>query len=93
MLIVDPEVDCARIYTEDYVGVIKGNPQEVCDSIEKRVMAYSPYGYKGELCQAIVPTIVDGRVGTEYARILEEKGIYIKKIRAKIIDVFFPKLS
>lgn len=93
MLIIDPEVDCARIYTEDYVGLIKGTPQEVCDSIEKRVMAYSPYGYEGELCQAIVPTIVDGGIGTEYIRILEDKGIYVKKIKAKIIDVFFPKLS
>ena len=92
MLIIDPEVNCTRIYTEDYAGVIKGNPQEICDDIEKRVMAYSPYGYEGEVTQVIIPSIVVGGIGELYVDLLDGKGICVKKIRPKIIDVFLPKL-
>lgn len=94
MLIIDPEVNCARIYTEDYAGVIKGQPDEVCDAIEKRVMAYNPYGYSdtNNLVQVIVPSIVTGGIGNHYIYLLEKKGINVKEIKPKLIDVFLPKL-
>lgn len=95
MLIIDPEKDCARIYTEDYVTTIKGNPQEVCDAIEQRVMAYNPYtlDYKNDYVQVITPSVVTGGVGDYYIVLLEDKGIHVKKICPKAIGVFLPKLK
>lgn len=90
MLIIDPEVDCARIYTEEYATNIYGKPNEVCRDIASRLFAYDR---DGVMVQIYEPTIVKGGVGDHYINLLNSMGVTVKTITPKHIGVFLPKLT
>lgn len=89
MLIIDPEKDFARIYTENYAGIIKGNPKEVCEEIISRLLCYDYYGVKTQIA---IPSIVRNGVGDLYIDVLKGKDVKVKEISPKYISVFLPKL-
>lgn len=90
MLIIDPELYYARIYTEEYVTNIHGKPNEVCRDIASRLFAYGKCGMKFQIYE---PTIVKGGVGDYYIDLLNNMGITVKTISPKHIGVFLPKLT
>lgn len=90
MLIIDPEVNCARIYTEDYSTTIVGKPNEVCEDLAKRLLVWTK---NEEVVQPIVPSIVKGGVGKVYVDLLENMGVTVKTISYKYIGVFLPELT
>lgn len=90
MLIIDPEVNCARIYTEDYVTTINGKPNEVCKELASRLFAYD----RDEvMVQIYEPTIVKGGVGDCYIGLLNSMGVTVKTILHRHIGTFLPKLT
>lgn len=90
MLIIDPEIDCARIYTEEYATNIYGKPNEVCRDIASRLFAYNR---DGVMVQIYEPTIVKSDVGDHYIGLLNSMGITVKTILPKLIGVILPKLT
>lgn len=90
MLIIDPEVNCAHIYTEDYASSIKGDPDEVCKELASRLFAYDR---DGVMVQIYEPTIVKSGVGNYYIDLLNSMGVTVKTISPKHIGVFLPKLT
>lgn len=90
MLIVDPELNCARIYTEDYASAIKGEPYEVCKELASRLFTYGKYGMKFQIYE---PTIVKSSVGDYYIGLLNSMGVTVKTISPKHIGTFLPKLT
>ena len=90
MLIIDPELDCARIYTEEYTANIYGKPNEVCKDIASRLFAYDR---DDVMVQIYEPTIVKGGVGDHYIDLLNSMGVTVKAILPKHIGVFLPKLT
>lgn len=89
MLIIDLEVDCARIYTEEYESQIKGQPHEVCKDLVSRLFAYDR---DGVMVQIIVPYAVKGGVGDEYIHVLNDMSVTVKTISPKLIGAIIPKL-
>ena len=90
MLIIDPEVNCARIYTEEYTTNINGKPNEVCRDIASRLFAYDR---EGVMVQIYEPIIVKGGVGDHYIDLLNSMGVTVKTIIPKHIGVILPKLA
>lgn len=90
MLIIDPEVDCVRIYTEEYVTTINGKSNEVYKKLASRLFAYD----RDEvMVQIYESTIVKGGVGDHYIDLLNSMGVTVKTISPKHISVFLPKLT
>lgn len=89
MLIIDPEMNCARIYTEDSTAIIKGTPKDVCQDLADRLYARD---YYGNIKQIAIPSIVEGGVGDSYIDILNAMGVITKSILPKHINNFLPKL-
>lgn len=77
MLIIDPEVDCVRIYTEDYDSIIKGHPEIARKELLSRLFAYDK---NGAMVQIIIPSIINGEVGKVYIDCLERMRITYKTI-------------
>lgn len=90
MLIIDHEVNCARIYTEEYATNINGKPNEVCKELASRLFAYDR---DGVMVQIYEPTIVKGGVGYHYIDLLNSMGVTVKTITPKHIGVILPKLT
>lgn len=90
MLIVDPEIDCARIYTEEYASVIMGSPKIACKELASRLFAYDR---DGVMVQIVIPSIVKGGIGDSYIHYLENMGITYKTIQLKASGIILPKLS
>lgn len=90
MLIIDPEVDCARIYTEDYAGIIKGKPEVACKELASRLFAYDK---DGMMVQIIEPRIVKGGVGDVYIYCLKNMGVTYKTVQLKASGIILPKFT
>lgn len=87
MLIIDPEQQGARVYTEEYVGYILGTPKEVCVELAHRLFALQD----NTLVQTIVPSVDSAGFGQAYIDCLGYMGITVKEIKYMPYDMFLPR--
>lgn len=91
MIIIDPDRNGATIYRNEFVSYITGSVREVCNQIIKRTC--SRVDTCGLYKQILPIGVVDHGIGMAYIHELEYRGLDVKHISSKAIDILLPEIT
>ncbi|MEG1044798.1 MAG: hypothetical protein RSF81_08525 [Oscillospiraceae bacterium] len=91
-MILDPSVKGCTIWHNQMVTTIRGNADEVCREIYKRVTVIVDFNRNGNpIVEQLCDIGIDiGGIGIEYKHILSEMGIRTYDIRCRNEDIVLP---